>query len=70
MNEYSKLKSFSLMLEPYCEYCGDFSAYVNTIDCTTFRDIENGEMKHITTIQCENAEKCARLMNSLKNRSD
>lgn len=66
MKQCSKFESFSLMLEPYCEYCGDFCADVNTIECTTFEDLANGQRKYITTIRCENADKCRRMMGNLK----
>lgn len=68
MRECSKSESFSLMLEPYCEYCGEFSANVNTIDCTTCEELSNGIRKYITNIQCENSDKCARIMESLKSK--
>lgn len=68
MNEYSKFPSFSLMLEPYCEFCGEFSADVNTIECTTCEDLANGHRKYTTNIRCKNAYKCERIIESLKNR--
>lgn len=68
MRECSKAESFSLMLEPYCEYCGEFSADVDTIECTTCEDLSKGRRKYITNIRCKNADKCERLMESLKSK--
>ena len=58
MKEYNRLTSSNLILEPYCENCGDFSADVDKIECTTYEDLSKGRRKYITNIRCENAYRC------------
>lgn len=66
MNEYSKAKSFSLMLEPYCEYCGEFSPDVSRIETTTFEDCMHGNSRFITNIRCEHASRCDRIHEDIR----
>lgn len=61
MKEHSKSPSFSLMLEPYCEYCGEFSADVSTIEISHYGDLLNGRRRFITNIRCEHADRCNRI---------
>lgn len=56
-------EGFNLDLHNFCSYCGDFEPNVEKIETTML-----GEMakSHITTIKCENADKCARIRENLK----
>lgn len=66
MNECSKMESFSLMLEPYCKYCGEFSADVSIIDVSDCGDFLSGHKKIITNIRCEHADRCDRIYENMR----
>lgn len=62
------VKGFNLELQDYCSYCGEFAPDVEKID-TTFLDGKVGRGRRIVTkIKCENACKCARMYEGLKER--
>lgn len=68
MKEYSKSPSFSLMLEPYCENCCEFSADVSRIETTTVEDLMNERRRFITNIRCEYAGICNRIYEDARRR--
>lgn len=61
-------EGFNLELQDYCSYCGYFKPEIRKIDGTCLCDSTYGGRTFMTTIKCENAEKCARIYQSLKER--
>ena len=59
------VEGFSLELEDYCSHCGDFKPDVEKIEIPGL--CENA-CSYITTIKCENANKCARIADNLTKR--
>lgn len=57
---------FSLELQEYCSYCGDFEPNVEKVEITSCGENASAYM---TTISCENAYKCARIAENLTKRS-
>lgn len=53
-----KMESFNLLLQPYCEFCPDFSADVEQTDVTVLMDTTP---KVVTAIRCHHRGKCARV---------
>lgn len=58
-------QGFSLELEDYCSQCGDFEPNVEKVEVTSLGERVNS---YITTISCENAYKCARIAENMKDR--
>lgn len=58
-------EGFRLELQDYCSYCGDFEACVDKIEISTLSDDVGGYM---TTIECKNAYKCARIHENMRRR--
>lgn len=58
-------EGFTLDVQDYCSYCGDFLPELMQMEVTSFGDRSRRAMN---SISCENAGKCAHLMESLKNR--
>jgi hypothetical protein len=59
----SKDNGIELRVESYCAFCPDFEARVEKADITVMMD---PTPRAITTIRCENAEKCVRLHERLR----
>lgn len=57
-------EGFSLELQEYCSYCGDFEPETSVIECSTVC-----ERHFITSIICKNADKCARIAENLRKNS-
>ncbi|MDT4377282.1 hypothetical protein RO787_28635 [Blautia coccoides] len=57
------VQGFSLELEDYCSQCGDFEPNVEKVEVTSLGERANS---YITTISCENAYKCARIAENMK----
>lgn len=58
-------KGFSLELEDYCSYCGDFEPEVEKTDVTAFIDAAT---RYMSTIKCKNAYKCSRIKANMEKR--
>lgn len=54
---------YSFNLHEYCSHCDNFSPELNQMDITTCGDKKR---RVLNTISCENANKCERLIESLK----
>lgn len=57
------VEGFSLELQNYCSYCGDFVPDVEKTDITALGD---AAYSYITMIRCQNAYKCARMVANLR----
>lgn len=58
-------EGFMLDVHEYCSYCGDFIPELRQSDISTYR---YRTRRVLNTISCENASKCARLIESLENK--
>ncbi len=58
-----KDNGIDLRVKEYCAFCPDFEADVEKVDITVMMD---KTQKVLTTIRCENAEKCERLYERIK----
>lgn len=63
--ELNMADGFSLELEGYCSFCGDFEPDIEKVDVTTF---ECSVHSYATTIKCRSAYKCARICENMRNR--
>jgi hypothetical protein len=54
---------FTLNLEPYCAYCGNFSADVESVEVTSCRD---KFPKYLQVITCKNACMCRMIFERMK----
>lgn len=59
------LEGFSLELQDYCSYCGDFEPDVEKVETTSLGE---RACSYITTISRENVYKCARIAENMKGR--
>lgn len=62
----SKIESFELELEDFCEYCGNFESDITTIDVSTMEELFEKTSKHRTYITCRHIEKCRRIKRLFK----
>lgn len=60
------VEGFSLEIEEYCSYCGDFEPDVDKAEVTSLGERASSYM---TTISCKNAYKCARMAENLRKRT-
>lgn len=58
-------EGYSIDLQEYCSYCGDFTPELKQLDTTTYGD---NARRVLNSISCENASKCAHLRESLRSR--
>lgn len=58
-------EGFTLDVQEYCSYCGDFEPELNQVDIMACGDRPK---RVLNSISCENASRCAHLMESLKSR--
>ena len=58
-------EGFTLDVQEYCSYCGDFEPELNQVDIMALGDRAK---RVLNSISCENASRCAHLMESLKSR--
>lgn len=54
----SKVESFELELDDFCDGCGYFKADVTKIDVTTMEDMFNHKKRFRTYIKCTKCEVC------------
>lgn len=52
------MPGFTLLLQDFCEYCPDFEAEVESIDCTSLSD---NAPRVCHNIRCINRKRCARI---------
>ena len=62
----SKVESFELELDDFCEGCGYFKADVTKIDVSTMEDMFNHDKKFITYIKCTKCEVCRHAANKVR----
>jgi len=55
-------EGFTLNLQPYCAYCGEFKPETTKIDASSL----DSPMQYFTTIFCRNQNKCANLVEHMK----
>ena len=58
-------EGFSLELQEYCSYCGEFSPDIEKIEATLLWE---SSCSYMTIIKCANAYKCSRIAENLKNK--
>lgn len=58
-------EGFSLELQDYCSYCGDFEPDIEKLEVTSLGEKARSCM---TTIKCMNAYKCLRIAENLDKR--
>ena len=59
-----EVPGFNLLLQDFCEYCGNFESEIEMFD---YSDLRVGH-KFVTNIRCVNRKKCNRIVQSLKRR--
>lgn len=57
----SKVESFELELDDFCDGCGYFKADVTKIDVSTMEDMLEKTPKFRTYIKCANSNACERI---------
>ncbi len=57
----SKVESFELELDDFCEGCGYFKADITKIDVSAMDDLFNKTTKFRTYIKCANSNVCERI---------
>lgn len=58
-------EGFSLELEDYCSYCGDFEPDVEKIETSLMGE---KACRYMTSIKCRNEYKCARIKANMERR--
>lgn len=59
-----EVPGFNLLLQDFCEYCGNFEPEIEMFD---YSDLRIGQ-KFVTNIRCANRKKCNHIVQSLKRR--
>lgn len=58
-------EGFSLELQDYCAYCGEFEPDVEKVEVSL---ICEKSCSYMTTIKCQNANKCSRIAENMKDK--
>lgn len=59
-----EVAGYNLLLQDFCQYCPDFVAETESIDCSGIWG-ENPRVIH--NIRCQNRKRCARIADNIRN---
>lgn len=59
------VEGFSLELQDYCSYCGDFEPDIEKVEVVSLGE---KSCSYMTMIKCRNSYKCAKIVDNLSKR--
>lgn len=61
-----KSPGFEIVVDDFCQHCGEFEPECETIEVTNIEDAQTEERRFIRTIQCEHRCRCAAIKDFIR----